>query len=76
MAFVDCISEVNFQIRGFVSYLSCAGQCSWAFVPVVDDEFALQLPSKQLLSGKVNGRQVLTRYVGDSRPKELANSCY
>ena len=33
---------------------------TWAFLPVTDGDFVQQLPSDQLLSGRVNGKRILS----------------
>lgn len=65
---LDCLRQTDTDTLQFASFKVGSGgnYGSWAFVPVLDDDFAQQLPSKQLLSGKVNGVRVLARYVDDT----------
>ncbi|KAK4501538.1 hypothetical protein PRZ48_007347 [Zasmidium cellare] len=51
------LQTANFNVGGGINY------GSWAFVPaVVDGGFIQDLPSNQLVAGRVNGRMVLTSH--------------
>lgn len=63
-AMLDCLRKVDTDALQYASFKVGSGgnYGSWAFVPVVDDDFAQDLPSTQLSNGSVNGVKMLTRY--------------
>lgn len=79
-AILDCLRQIDTDILQYASFSvgSSGNYGSWRFVPVVDDTFVRQLPSKQLLSGKVNGARVLARCVHailNRRSGRMADCC-
>lgn len=57
----ECLSSASFAKLAIASNIVSAGGFygTWAFVPVTDGTFVTQVPSAQLLTGKLNGASVM-----------------
>ena len=58
----DCLVAADSETLQNASFkVSESGQFgTWAFLPVTDGTFVQELPSDQLLNGRVNGKRILS----------------
>lgn len=58
----DCLVAADSETLQNASFkVSETGQFgTWAFLPVTDGTFVQELPSDQLLNGRVNGKRILS----------------